>query len=100
MIGPVLRLLLCPLRDLAGHRAALVQENLALRHQLAVLKRERARPDLNDVDRAFWGAMDTLGGTELLLMEESQQLGAHVLALHAGLNLADISTFQASGGAK
>ena len=35
-------------------RANLVAENLVLRQQLAVLKRERPRPPLRPIDRAFW----------------------------------------------
>jgi len=32
-------------------------ENLALRQQVYALKRERLRPPLDDVDRAFWVAL-------------------------------------------
>jgi hypothetical protein len=35
-------------------RRALVLENLALRHQLAVLQRTAARPRLRPCDRLFW----------------------------------------------
>ena len=35
-------------------RANLVAENLALRQQLAVLRRQTSRPQLRPVDRAFW----------------------------------------------
>ena len=35
-------------------RASLVAENLVLRQQLAILKRERPRPSLRPIDRAFW----------------------------------------------
>jgi putative transposase len=35
-------------------RASLVAENLALRQQLAVLRRQTSRPQLRPVDRAFW----------------------------------------------
>ena len=35
-------------------KASLVVENLALRHQLAVLRRATPRPRLRPVDRAFW----------------------------------------------
>ena len=38
-------------------RANLVIENLALRQQVAALKRERRRPSLGDIDRAFWVAL-------------------------------------------
>ena len=36
------------------NRADTALEILALRQQLAVLKRKRARPALNRLDRAFW----------------------------------------------
>ena len=35
-------------------RRALLLENVALRQQLAVLKRKRARPKLNALDKLFW----------------------------------------------
>jgi len=35
-------------------RASLVAENLALRQQLAVLRRQTSRPQLRPIDRAFW----------------------------------------------
>ena len=38
----------------------LVIENVALRHQVGVLKRKRPRPHLDDGDRAFWVAMRTV----------------------------------------
>ncbi len=38
-------------------RSELLVENLALRQQICALKRERPRPLLNDVDRAFWVAL-------------------------------------------
>jgi hypothetical protein len=39
-----------------GHRAV-VLENLALRHQLAIYKRKQQRPRLNGWDRWFWVAL-------------------------------------------
>ncbi len=38
-------------------RSELLVENLALRQQICALKRERPRPPLDDVDRAFWVAL-------------------------------------------
>lgn len=35
----------------------LALENLALRQQLAILKRKTKRPKLNNADRAFWVAL-------------------------------------------
>ncbi len=45
------------IRTMCRRRADLVLENLALRQQVATLKRERPRPPLEDVDRAFWVAL-------------------------------------------
>ena len=41
-------------------RANLVVENLALRQQLAVLRRRTPRPRLGPVDRAFWVILSRL----------------------------------------
>lgn len=38
-------------------RASLVMENLALRQQLAILRRATPRPKLCPVDRAFWAVL-------------------------------------------
>ena len=45
------------IRAMCRRRADLVIENLALRQQVTVLKKERPRPPLEDVDRAFWVAL-------------------------------------------
>lgn len=42
------------LRSLLRNQRELALENLALRHQLAVLKHRHSRPRLSDVDRLFW----------------------------------------------
>jgi hypothetical protein len=42
------------IRALFLSRAELAIENLALRQQLAVLKRKRTRSSLRNVDRTFW----------------------------------------------
>ena len=42
------------IRALVLHRDKLALENLALRQQLAVLKRSVKRPKINDSDRVFW----------------------------------------------
>ena len=42
------------LRVVVLSRATLQLENIALRHQVAVLKRERPRPWLRPLDRVFW----------------------------------------------
>lgn len=47
-------------RGLCLGRAALATENLALRQQLSVLRRQSRRPQLNDRDRLFWVFMKVL----------------------------------------
>jgi hypothetical protein len=42
------------IRVLLANRSALIAENLALRHQLAVLSRSAKRPRLRQRDRIFW----------------------------------------------
>jgi hypothetical protein len=44
-------------RALRRSRDEVVLENRALRQQVAALLRQRPRPELNDVDRAFWIAL-------------------------------------------
>jgi putative transposase len=48
------------LRGLLAGRAALAAENLALRQQLAVLRRATPRPKLRRRDRLFWAALSRL----------------------------------------
>jgi hypothetical protein len=45
------------LRAIFRTRDELLIENLALRQQVAALKKERPRPVLDDIDRAFWVAL-------------------------------------------
>jgi hypothetical protein len=45
------------IRAMCRRRAELVIENLALRQQVAALKKERPRPRLDDTDRGFWVAL-------------------------------------------
>jgi putative transposase len=47
------------LRAIFRTREELLIENLALRQQVAALKKERPRPMLDDLDRAFWVALRT-----------------------------------------
>ena len=51
---PLLPALLLALRAAFRRRRHLVLENVALRHQLAVLRRQLKRPHLQDRDRRFW----------------------------------------------
>ena len=50
----ILRIFLALLKAILAGRAALVSENLALRHQLGVLQRSVQRPKLRKCDRIFW----------------------------------------------
>ena len=50
----VLQLVTALLRKLLKSRAALVAENLALRHQIVILQRSVKRPRLHRRDRVFW----------------------------------------------
>ncbi len=51
---PGLRHLIVLVRLLIEDRQKLALENVALRHQLAVLKRSVTRPKIHDSDRMFW----------------------------------------------
>jgi hypothetical protein len=60
MLRPVLFLLSLgawAIRALFLSHSELLVENLALRQQVCALKRERPRPPLDDLDRAFWVAL-------------------------------------------
>ena len=50
----VLRLLILAVAATFKPKALLIEENLCLRQQLAVLRRRHARPNLSDADRRFW----------------------------------------------
>ena len=56
----IIRTILAFLRALMAGRAALAGENLALRHQLAVLQRCVKRPKLRKRDRIFWSWLSRL----------------------------------------
>jgi hypothetical protein len=59
-LGIVLTLMKAALVAALRSRASLVLENLALRQQLAVLKRATPRPRLHPVDRAFWAVLSRI----------------------------------------
>ena len=54
MMASMITLILTGVLRLLSTRRALVLENLALRHQLAVLQRTAPRPRLRPADRLFW----------------------------------------------
>jgi hypothetical protein len=55
----LVKLCVYALRAVFRTRGELLIENLALKQQVAALKKERPRPVLDDVDRAFWIALRT-----------------------------------------
>ena len=57
-----LRHCLLLVRLLVEDRQRLALENIALRHQLAVLKRSVTRPKIQDSDRMFWILMKRMRG--------------------------------------
>jgi hypothetical protein len=59
MAGMIPFILIGLLRGIRTHRA-LVLENLALRHQLAVLQRTAPRPRLRTADRLLWVLLSRL----------------------------------------
>ncbi len=50
----IVMILVAFVREFALSRATVRLENIALRQQVAVLKRERSRPQLRPLDREFW----------------------------------------------
>ena len=54
MMAGMIPLIITSLLRVLRTRRALVLENLALRHQLAVLQRTAPRPRLRPTDRLFW----------------------------------------------
>jgi len=50
----IVMILVAFVRNFVLSRATLQLENIALRQQVAVLKRERPRPQLRPLDRVFW----------------------------------------------
>ncbi len=53
----LMQMMLALVQALMASRMELALENLALRQQVAALKRERPRPRLTDFDRLFWVAL-------------------------------------------
>ena len=58
------------LRVVVLSRATLQLENIALRHQVAVLKRERPRPWLRPLDRVFWVFLSRLCLNHVIVLNE------------------------------
>ena len=58
-----LRIVLTLLRGVIADRTELAAENLALRHQLAVLSDKKRRPRLRKHDRIFWAWLSRFWST-------------------------------------
>jgi putative transposase len=61
-------------------RSDLILENLALRHQRAVLTRQRSRPRLRPADRLFWSWLSRLWSgwrTRLVIVQPATVIGWH-----------------------
>ncbi len=56
----IVMILVAFVREIPMSRATLQLENIALRQQVAVLKRERPRPRLRPLDRVFWVLLSSL----------------------------------------
>ena len=67
-------------RALLGNSAAVSLENVALRHQLAVLQRSVGRPRLHQRDRLFWVGLSQLWTgwrTSLVIVQPATVLAWH-----------------------
>ena len=77
---PLLCALLATARSSLKPQCELALENLALRQQLAILKRKTKRPKLNKTDRAFWVALCGLWPdwqSGLILVKPETVIGWH-----------------------
>jgi hypothetical protein len=77
---PLLYALLKSARSSLKTMRELALENLALRQQLAILKRKTKRPKLNNADRAFWVALRRLWPdwqNALILVKPETVIGWH-----------------------
>jgi putative transposase len=73
-------MLLAAIRVFFGSRADVALEVLALRQQVAVLKRKRPRPSLNCHDRFFWTTLRTIWprwSDVLLIVKRETVVGWH-----------------------
>src|SRR5712692_1541683 len=75
-----LRLWMGAIQRIFSSRKSLLLENLALRQQLAVLKRKNKRPQLKPLDRLFWIAIKRLWANWrdcLLIVTPATVIGWH-----------------------
>ena len=76
----VIPAVLAGLRSLLASRASLMLENLALRQQVAVLKRKRPQPRLSAGDRLFWLTLRKIWSrwaTALVIVKPATVVGWH-----------------------
>jgi putative transposase len=69
-----------PIRALVGRATAVTLENVALRHQLAILQRAALRPRIRRRDRIFWVCLSRLWGNwraSLLIIQPATVLAWH-----------------------
>ena len=77
---PLVYALLATARSSFRPQRELALENLALRQQLAILRRKTKRPKLNKADRAFWVALSRLWPdwqSALILVKPETVIGWH-----------------------
>ena len=82
-------------------RASLVAENLALRQQLAVLRRATPRPRLRPIDRAFWAFLSETWSRwagVLAIVKPATVIGWHRRGFGAACGLSDAANATISRG--
>ena len=72
MMAGMIPLILTGLLRVLRTRRALVLENLALRHQLAVLQRTAPRPRLRTADRLLWVLLIDQAGRRSILTRQTE----------------------------
>jgi|SRR6516165_5314758 hypothetical protein len=90
MMAGMTTLILTGLLRVLKTRRALVLENLALQHQLAVLQRAAPRPRLRPADRLFWVLLYRTWSGWADVLSLVKPVGCHPVAsdrLHAVLDL-------------
>jgi hypothetical protein len=79
-MGELLSLLFCFFNATLSGRCNLALENLALRQQLAILKRTQKRPAINTKDRLFWVWLSRIWSewrASLLIIKPDTVIGWH-----------------------
>src|SRR5215475_2184689 len=84
-MGELLSLLFCFFKASLSGRCNLVLENLALRQQLAILKRTQKRPAISTKDRLFWVWLSRIWSewrAPLLIVKPDTVIGWHRKGFH------------------